>query len=126
MSHCIEPAIRDWGIVFVTDFPLSQAALARTIEVANTAVAARFECYVAGRELANGYWEQSDPVALATQLDAENGRRRQRGLPERPVDERLLAAQRQGLPDCAGVALGIDRLLAMQVSADALTERNQF
>ena len=81
---------------------------------------------MAGRELANGYWEQSDPVALATQLDAENGRRRQRGLPERPVDERLLAAQRQGLPDCAGVALGIDRLLAMQVSADALTEVISF
>lgn len=126
MSHCIEPAIRDWGIVFVTDFPLSQAALARTIEVANTAVAARFECYVAGRELANGYWEQSDPVALATQLDAENERRRQRGLPERPIDERLLAAQRQGFPDCAGVALGIDRLLAMQASADSLTEVISF
>jgi lysyl-tRNA synthetase class 2 len=113
-------------MVFVTDFPLSQAALARTIKVANTAVAARFECYVAGKELANGYWEQSDPVALATQLDAENGRRRQRGLPERSIDERLLAAQRQGLPDCAGVALGVDRLLAMQVSADTLAEVISF
>ena len=61
MSHCIEPAISDWGVVFVTEFPVSQAALARTMAVDRGTVAARFECYVDGCEVANGYWEQWGP-----------------------------------------------------------------
>ena len=120
MSHCIEPGISDWGVVFITDFPLSQAAMARSISVGDADVAARFECYVHGKELANGYWEQIDADALSAQLQAENTRRRQRGLPERPIDERLLAAHRHGLPDCAGVALGVDRLLAVKLGAESL------
>jgi elongation factor P--(R)-beta-lysine ligase len=126
MSHCIEPALRDCGLVFVTDFPASQAALARTMDVGGMTVAARFECYVGGQELANGYWEQTDAGALRKQLDAENGRRQMRGLAPRPLDERLLAAQRQGLPDCAGVAMGVDRLLALKLGADALAEAISF
>jgi lysyl-tRNA synthetase class 2 len=126
MSHCIEPGINDWGVVFVTDFPPSQVAMARCTSVGDADVAARFECYVHGRELANGYWEQIDADALAAQLRAENTRRRQRGLPERPVDERLLAAHRHGLPECAGVALGVDRLLALKLGADNLVETISF
>jgi lysyl-tRNA synthetase class 2 len=126
MSHCIEPGINDWGVVFVTDFPPSQVAMARCTSVGDADVAARFECYVHGRELANGYWEQIDADALAAQLHAENTRRRQRGLPERPVDERLLAAHRHGLPECAGVALGVDRLLALKLGADNLVETISF
>ncbi len=126
MSHCIEPDIEEWGIVFVTDFPPSQAALARKMQVASHAVAARFECYVQGRELANGYWEQSDPQLLAEQLKADNARRKRRQLAERPIDERLLAAHHHGLPDCAGVALGIDRLLALKLGADSLQEVMSF
>ncbi|GIS01525.1 MAG: hypothetical protein CM15mP103_00760 [Gammaproteobacteria bacterium] len=64
MSHCIEPEISDWGVVFITDFPPSQAAMARSITVSDADVAARFECYVHGKELANGYWEQIDADAL--------------------------------------------------------------
>ena len=126
MSHCIEPGINDWGVVFVTDFPPSQVAMARCTSVGDADVAARFECYVHGRELANGYWEQIDADALAAQLHAENTRRRQRGLPERPVDERVLAAHRHGLPECAGVALGVDRLLALKLGADNLVETISF
>jgi lysyl-tRNA synthetase class 2 len=126
MSHCIEPGINDWGVVFVTDFPPSQVAMARCTSVGDADVAARFECYVHGRELANGYWEQIDADALAAQWHAENTRRRQRGLPERPVDERLLAAHRHGLPECAGVALGVDRLLALKLGADNLVETISF
>jgi lysyl-tRNA synthetase class 2 len=126
MSHCIEPAIRDWGLVFVTDFPVSQAALARTLQVGGTTVAARFECYLAGNELANGYWEQTDPDALRSQLEAENARRTARGQPTRPLDERLLAAQREGLPECAGVALGVDRLMALKLGANSLAEVISF
>ena len=126
MSHCIEPEISDWGVVFITDFPLSQAAMARSISVGDANVAARFECYVHGKELANGYWEQIDADALSAQLQAENTRRRQRGMPERPMDERLLAAHRHGLPDCAGVALGVDRLLAVKLGAESLEETISF
>ena len=126
MSHCVEPGISDWGVVFITDFPPSQAAMARSISVGDADVAARFECYVHGKELANGYWEQCDADALSAQLQAENTRRRQRGLPERPIDERLLAAHRHGLPDCAGVALGVDRLLAVKLGAESLGETISF
>ena len=126
MSHCIEPEISDWGVVFITDFPPSQAAMARCVLVGDAEVAARFECYVNGKELANGYWEQTDPEALATQLHAENTRRQQRGLPQRPIDERLLAAHRHGLPACAGVALGVDRLLALKLGVESLTETISF
>jgi lysyl-tRNA synthetase class 2 len=126
MSHCIEPGISDWGVVFVTDFPPSQVAMARYTSVGDADVAARFECYVHGKELANGYWEQIDADALAAQLHAENTRRQQRGLPERPIDERLLAAHRHGLPECAGVALGVDRLLALKLGADNLVETISF
>jgi lysyl-tRNA synthetase class 2 len=126
MSHCIEPGISDWGVVFITDFPSSQAAMARSISVGDADVAARFECYVHGQELANGYWEQIDADALSAQLQAENARRRQRGLSERPIDERLLAAHCHGLPECAGVALGVDRLLAVKLGADNLGETISF
>ena len=126
MSHCIEPGISDWGVVFITDFPTSRAAMARCISVGDATVAARFECYVNGKELANGYWEQIDADALSTQLQAENTRRRRRGLPERPIDERLLAAHRHGLPDCAGIALGVDRLLAVKLGAESLEEIISF
>ena len=126
MSHCIEPAISDWEVVFITDFPPSQAAMARSITVSDAAVAARFECYVHGKELANGYWEQTDATWLSAQLQAENKRRQQRGLPQRPIDERLLAAHRQGLPECAGVALGVDRLLAVKLGAKNLGEIISF
>ena len=126
MSHCIEPEISDWGMVFVTDFPLSQAAMARCIPMGDVDVAARFECYVHGKELANGYWEQIDADALATQLQAENTRRQHRGLPQRSIDERLLAAHRHSLPECAGVALGVDRLLAMKLGVENLAETLSF
>ena len=126
MSHCIEPEISDWGVVFITDFPASQAAMARCVSVGDIDVAARFECYVHGKELANGYWEQTDANWLSAQLQAENKRRQQRGLPQRPIDERLLAAHRQGLPECAGVALGVDRLLAVKLGANNLEEIISF
>ena len=126
MSHCIEPAINDWGVVFITDFPPSQAAMARSITVSDADVAARFECYVHGKELANGYWEQIDADALSAQLQAGNTRRQQRGLSPRPIDERLLAAHRHGLPECAGVALGVDRLLAVKLGVDNLGETISF
>ena len=126
MRHCVEPAISDWGVVFVTEFPISQAALARTMTVDGVAVAARFECYIDGCEVANGYWEQCDVAGLTAQFLADNEQRQQRGLPMRELDQRLLAAQAEGLPECAGVALGVDRLLALQTGVSTLAETLSF
>lgn len=126
MSHCVEPTLRDAGVVFVTDFPPSQSALSRLMRVQGKSVAARFECYIDGVEVANGYWEQSDATALRERFASDNAVRRQRGLVERAPDERLLAAQDAGLPECAGVALGVDRLLALQLGVDEISEVISF
>lgn len=123
MSHCVEPAIASWGVVFVVDYPPSQAALARIVsDPSGEPVAARFECYVDGVELANGYWECSDPQDLRSRFAADNQKRRAQGSPERGVDEVFLAAMEAGLPDCAGVALGVDRLLALRLGRSRLDE----
>jgi lysyl-tRNA synthetase class 2 len=67
-------------------------------------------------ELANGYRELTDPVEQRLRFDRDNAKRRERGLAERPVDERLLAAMAHGLPQCSGVAVGVDRLLMLATS----------
>jgi lysyl-tRNA synthetase class 2 len=73
----------------------------------------RFELYVDGMELANGYFELQDPQEQRRRFERDNARRQERGLPERPLDARLLAALDHGLPECSGVALGVDRLLML-------------
>jgi lysyl-tRNA synthetase class 2 len=107
--------------VFVTDYPADQAALARLRED-DPAVAARFELVVDGLELANGYYELSDPVALRRRFEKDLAERRAAGQPEPPLDERLLAAMEAGLPECSGVALGFDRLLMLKLGAARLDE----
>jgi len=121
MSHCVEPAISGWGIVFIVDYPPSQAALARQILGASGDLhGARFECYVDGIELANGYWECGDAAELRARFTSDNLLRRTRGQPERIADEYLLEALTAGLPACAGVALGVDRLLTLKSGAKNL------
>lgn len=120
LSHVIEPALA--GFVFVFDFPASQAALARLRQDGDVAVAERFELYVDGLELANGYRELTDPAEQRRRFEADNAVLRARGEAERPVDERLLAALEQGLPDCAGVALGLDRLLMLKLGVDRIDD----
>lgn len=115
MSHCIEPEVAQWGVVFVTDFPLSQAALARQTQVNGLAVAARFEVWVDGLEVANGYWEEPDAKTLRHRFAHDQRKRVEQGKSPVAMDERLLAAHQYGLPDCAGVALGVDRLLARKL-----------
>jgi lysyl-tRNA synthetase class 2 len=114
LSHAIEPTLRDCGVCFVRDYPASQAALARIAARDGVPVAQRFEVYVDGIELANGYLELSDPAEQRARFEADNARRREQGLPEHPLDEYLLAAMDAGLPDCSGVALGLDRLLMLR------------
>lgn len=109
MSHVVEPALPRDCPVFIYDYPASQAALARI----RGELAERFELYINGMELANGFYELTDADEQRRRFEVENQRRTQAGLPAMPLDERLLAALEQGLPDCAGVALGLDRLLML-------------
>lgn len=122
MSHCVEPTLRNRGMVFVRDYPPTQAALARCSGEGRDRVAERFELYVDGVEIANGYHELCDPVELRRRADADNVRRRELGRPHRELDERLVAAMESGLPDCSGVALGVDRLLMLQRGAQHIAE----
>ena len=109
------------GRVFVTDYPAEEAALAR-VRTGNPAVAARFELVVNGMELANGYHELTDAKELRVRMERDNERRRALGRPMVEPDERLLAAMRHGLPDCAGVALGLDRLIMLAVGASSIRD----
>jgi lysyl-tRNA synthetase class 2 len=126
MTHVVEPGIASWGLVFIVDFLEQQAALARIIERGGDSVAARFEAYVHGVELANGYWEESDPNILTKRFEADNGLRASRGQPVREIDERLISASRAGVPDCAGVAVGLDRLLMLAQGRSELSQVMPF
>jgi len=112
MGSLIEPELAKDAPLFIVDYPVTQAALARVYKnPEGLEQAARFELFFRGTELGNGYWELSDAQELEDR-SKEDARQRQRlGLPERRLDPYLLSAQQQGLPDCAGVALGLDRLL---------------
>ncbi len=122
MSHLIEPQLPNPGLMFVYDFPASQAALARIAEEDGFQVGQRFELYVDGLELANGYCELTDAAEQRARFERDNARRREYGLPEHPLDEALLAALEHGLPACSGVALGLDRLLMLATGATDIRE----
>jgi len=118
VSHVLEPALPRDCPVFIYDYPASQAALARV----QGGVAGRFELYINGMELANGFHELADSAEQRRRFEAENQQREQAGLPLMPLDESLLAALEQGLPDCAGVALGLDRLLMLLAGKSEIAE----
>jgi lysyl-tRNA synthetase class 2 len=115
LTHLIEPAL-ETGLVFIREYPASQAALARLLP-GDPPVAARFEVYLNGIELANGYHELSDAGEQRRRFERDLTRRIKRRLTAVEPDGRLLAALQAGLPDCAGVALGIDRLLMIASGA---------
>jgi lysyl-tRNA synthetase class 2 len=110
---------------FLCDYPPSQASLAR-IKTVVPPVAARFELYLDGVELANGFHELCDASEQRARFEQDLGKRRSRGQREVPMDSRLLDALAEGLPDCAGVALGFDRLVALGVGADSLRAAMAF
>ena len=121
MTHCVEPSLGTDGIAVVHDYPASQAALA-IVREGEPPVAERFEVYVRGVELANGFHELADATEQRRRFEADNVRRRSAGLPTVPIDERLLAALESGLPDCCGVALGVDRLVMLATGAQRIDE----
>ncbi len=124
LTHLVEPELK--GRVFVHDYPASQAALARLREDNDQVVAERFELYVDGLELANGYFELTDAAEQRARFEADNRILSARGEAERPMDERLLAAMEAGLPACSGVALGLDRLLMLKLGVQRLDQVVSF
>ena len=106
---------------FIYDFPASQAALAR-ISPKDDRVAERFEVYFKGIELANGFHELSDAQEQLRRFQADNTKRQDMGLAQQPIDMHLIKALEAGFPDCAGVALGIDRLVMLATSSASLSE----
>lgn len=112
---------RGEGRVFVTEYPPCQAALARLSASEGRPHAERFELVIDGLEIANGYHELADPDELARRMAADAEKRHGSGLSVPERDDRLLAAQHHGLPNCAGVALGFDRLLALKLGTDGIS-----
>jgi lysyl-tRNA synthetase class 2 len=114
-SQHVEPHIGQDRPCFVIDFPASQAALAR-ISPTNPLVAERFELYFQGIELANGFHELTDGPEQLRRFEQDNVKRQHMGLEIMPIDHNFIAAIDYGLPACAGVALGIDRLLMLALN----------
>jgi lysyl-tRNA synthetase class 2 len=125
LSHIVAPHLGVECPLFLTEFPASQAALAR-LSLGNPAVAERFEVYVKGVEIANGFHELLEPVEQRRRFLRDNQRRRKAGLPSVRLDERLLGALAAGLPDCSGVAIGLDRLLMMALELTSIAEALAF
>jgi len=117
----IEPKIGQNKPCFVYDYPASQAALARISDI-DSRVAQRFELYYKGVELANGFHELTDADEQRQRFEQDNAKRVNTGAVSQSVDCRFLAALESGLPACAGVALGIDRLMMLALNVDSISQ----
>ncbi|GAB3331758.1 EF-P lysine aminoacylase EpmA [Marilutibacter aestuarii] len=126
MTHRLQPGFPRDRLLAVVDYPASQSALARIRASGGAnpgvAVAERFELYLGPLELANGYHELADAREQGARFLNDGRVREARGQDAPPIDDRLLAGLRAGLPDCAGVALGIDRLLMAMLGSDRIAD----
>ncbi len=122
----VEPKIaRSPRPVFVTGYPASQASLAR-LSPSDPRVCERFELYVGGVELCNGFGELTDPVEQRARFARDQEERARQNKPVYPMDERFLAALSEGMPRAAGNALGVDRLLALCLGEKAIGDVMAF
>ena len=120
-SECVEPRLQAPTMVYA--FPASQAALARVVEGDDRVPsAARFEMFVKGMELANGYFELTDADEQLRRFEADQAQREALGIAALPIDMPLVDALRSGMPSCAGVALGVDRLGMLALGASTIGE----
>ena len=129
LTHCIEPTLPKDCFSFIYDYPASQSALAKTEPLEgnpNVTVAKRFEVYAGTLELGNGYQELTDASANKAVLDTELSKREAMGVLSIPKDQYFLDAMESGIPECAGIAIGIDRLLMLKTNATTLTEVLNF
>lgn len=118
LTHVVEPNLGRGRLTFIYDYPATQAALAR-VRPGDPPLASRFELYVEGIELANGFHELNNATEQRRRLQENRRRRIEQGLPDVPLDEAFLNAV-GNLPDCAGVALGVDRLVMLAAGAHSL------
>ncbi|HEX5046689.1 MAG TPA: EF-P lysine aminoacylase EpmA [Gammaproteobacteria bacterium] len=123
-STLVVPGFTPDAFTFVHDYPASQAALAR-LKAGTPPVAARFEVFARGIELANGFAELTDAAEQRRRFEQELDARRRAGREAPPLDEELLAALER-LPPCAGVAIGVDRLVALAAGADSVAAAMSF
>ncbi|KOR29143.1 hypothetical protein TI04_09335 [Achromatium sp. WMS2] len=121
LTHHIEPSLPKDTLVFIYDYPASQASLAQ-IRPGSPPLAERFELYLDGMELANGFQELRDVTEQYRRFNNDIIMRKKYDLPVVPMDKHLLAALEAGLPPCAGVALGLDRLLMWLVGAPSIDQ----
>jgi len=121
LSEKIEPKLGYQAPIFIYDFPVNQAALAK-IRYDDPPVAERFEVYIQGKEIANGFHELTDPQEQRQRFRQDQAYRQlqQKNIPD--IDDRLIQALEVGLPNCAGVALGIDRLLMCLIDKKHIKE----
>jgi lysyl-tRNA synthetase class 2 len=124
-SETIVPACARHGFTFIYDFPADQAALAR-VRPGDPPLAERFELIGCGLELANGFHELADVDEQRERFERELSIRQRGDAPDMPIDEHLLAALAHGLPDCAGVALGLDRLVMLATGVRHIGEAMAF
>jgi lysyl-tRNA synthetase class 2 len=111
--------------VFLVDFPATQAGLAR-LSASDPTVAERFELFICGLEVSNGFGELTDAAEQRRRFVAEQERRRRAGAPIHPVDERFLRALEVGMPPSAGNALGVDRLVALALGVENIADVQAF
>jgi lysyl-tRNA synthetase class 2 len=121
LGEVVGPRLGRVGVTFVCDYPPNRAALAR-IRAGAPRVAERFEVYLDGVELGNGFHELTDAAEQRRRFELDLRERERLARRTVPIDERLLAALGAGLPDCAGVALGIERILMLAARARTIDE----
>ncbi|WP_455211758.1 EF-P lysine aminoacylase EpmA, partial [Kaarinaea lacus] len=125
MSHCVQPRLGLNCLTFVKDYPVSQAALA-SVNPHNQRTALRFELFIDGIELANGFQELTDADEQRRRFQQELAQRAQQNMQQPPVDEYLLQALVHGMPECCGVAVGLDRVIMLLAQATTLGEIMAF
>ena len=125
LTHCIEPTFKKDEVTFIYDFPPEQAALAQ-LNATTPTTAARFEVYVGSMELANGFHELSDTMEQQQRFLNDKKQREKLGFADVKIDHRLLQALAHGFPDCAGVALGLDRLVMLATASDHIAKVISF
>lgn len=128
MSHVIEPRLAAMNLpMFIYNFPASQAQLAKIKkDEAGNDVAERFELYIGGVEIANGYNELLDADELQKRFNNDNQQRQNDGKPNMPIDNNLLAAMQSGMPECSGVALGFDRIVMLALNKKDIQSVQSF
>ena len=124
-TEIIEPTIGIDQPQFIYDFPIAQASLAKRSSD-DPRVAQRFECYFKGIELVNGFNELTDANEQVARFEEDNAKRAAQGLPIKPIDKNFIAALQHGLPQCSGLALGIDRLVMLALDIKEISEVQSF